>query len=257
MALSLDSIVSDVSADRRLTPARLAALEVALPEGAPVSRAAADQLFRINRAIAPEGAADWSWSTFFTSRVTQHLLGDEASPRGLDFEEAQYLRQQLNAEGRLTPSERRLVMGLLGRADQVSPQFFGLAFELIRAAAAAAGWVDDDLADLINASIHHGGGDEGIRISASEAELLIEVKNLTREAVFTREWSKIFVHSLTGFLLTDLHSPGAVSEAEAEWILKHVDVDDPRGVEVDLLRQLKALLPEAGGRLQAAFASIG
>jgi len=62
-------------------------------------------------------------------------------------------------------------------------------------------------------------------IDKEEADLLFELNDATSGAANDPSWNALFVEAISDFLLKDEVSPGAVDEAEAEWLLARIVKD--------------------------------
>lgn len=87
-----------------------------------VDREEADFLFEINDAVS--GAAnDPGWKELFVQALTDHVLQDEVSPGELDEDEAKYLIEKIEGDGKIDDVELALLENILSKADKVTDGF--------------------------------------------------------------------------------------------------------------------------------------
>jgi hypothetical protein len=87
-------------------------------------------------------------------------------------------------------------------------------------------------------------------IDREEADFLFGLNDATSGKKNAAAWKKLFVEAISAHVLDDVKSPGAIDDAEAEWLVKCIQKD---GVydenEKALLANLKAKAKKLSPRL--------
>jgi hypothetical protein len=80
----------------------------------------AEFLFELNDAVAGK-ANHSSWSTLFVEAITSFLLEDEKSPGIVDDDEARWLLDKIQGDGKIDEVEAALLKNIKAKATQISP----------------------------------------------------------------------------------------------------------------------------------------
>ncbi|MDR0754885.1 MAG: YqhA family protein, partial [Prevotellaceae bacterium] len=85
-------------------------IRILLSDGS-ISRENANILFEIKDACTSKNN-DAGWEKFFINAITSYLLDDDTSPGHIDDDEAQWLRAKIQHDGKLTKTDRALLLNL-------------------------------------------------------------------------------------------------------------------------------------------------
>lgn len=106
---------SAILADGKIDAPEAAALRQALFADGQVDQSEADLLFELNNGCS--GADnDPSWAMLFTDAIASFLLNDGPSPGEVDADEAKWLLQHIQGDGKLDDTEKQLLLRLKEKA---------------------------------------------------------------------------------------------------------------------------------------------
>lgn len=177
----------------------------------------AERLFAENAAANP---ADGAWTDFFVEAVTEYLI-QRGDPRGFVTDaDADWLIARLDSDGRLDSAhELEALVHLFERAERVpdSLRAYGIA-QIVQAVLTGTGPTRNDAAldpgcvnsaecKLLRRMLFSAGGDAPARISRSEAEALLHIKDASLGKANAPEWRILFVQALANHLITDAAQP--------------------------------------------------
>ena len=83
-----------------------------------IDKEEAEFLFELNDAVSGKNN-DPSWQTLFVDAITSFLLDDEKSPGEVDDEEAKWLLNKLQADGKIDSIEQALLVNLKNKAKKI------------------------------------------------------------------------------------------------------------------------------------------
>lgn len=99
----------------------------------------------------------------------------------------------------------------------------------------ADGVIDEQEIEQIRKVIYADG-----KIDLEEAEFMFELNDAVSGKENYPAWTKLFIDSISSYLLEDEKSPGIVDEDEAKWLLTKIQGDGKLdNVEIALLKYLK------------------
>ena len=98
--------------------------EVLLADGV-IDAEEAKLLFEINDAVSGN-ANDASWTDFFVSSITSHVLADEATPGVVDADEAAFLISNIQGDGVIDTTEVALLHSIKTNATLIHPSLIDL-----------------------------------------------------------------------------------------------------------------------------------
>lgn len=215
MSMQFAELARSVAADGEVTAQEILALRRLGWGDGQITRAEAEAIFAVNRAIArPDG----EWTDFFVEALAEFVLNG-TEPRGMcDAAEAHWLIDALDADGRLeTMAELELLVRVIERAHNVPDLLKHYALRQIEAAvlhgdgptrcggALAPGQITGAECRLLRRMIFAGGGDGPAAVSRFEAAMLFRLKDATLGSDNSPEWLDLFVdgvaNCLTGFVL--------------------------------------------------------
>jgi hypothetical protein len=163
----------------------------------------AEQLFRMNAAIASPPA---SWKDFFVEALTDYAI-NEAEPRGyITLANAKWLIDCIGkfgkADSRLT---LELVINIIEKSRWVPETLVKFALETVKTAIvtgsgelrvgsdAKGGQITDGEVDLLRRIIYAFGGDGMIAVTRAEAEVLFDINAAVAEATIAPAFTDLFV----------------------------------------------------------------
>ncbi len=90
--------------------------------GEGVDRAEADFIFDLNDATSGKNNHP-SWKELFVEAITKYVLDDETSPGEMDDEEAIYLVNKIQKDGKIDDIEKALIDNIKAKAKSISTKF--------------------------------------------------------------------------------------------------------------------------------------
>jgi len=194
-------------------------------EGARVSRAEADMLFDINTATSGK-ENDPAWKEVFVEGITNHVLGDEASPGAVDADEYTYLKEKIGEDGVVDDNEMALLVNITDKAESCTDDFNTYVMESLKARVLEDGIIDADEVAQIRTVIYGSGGGDGEGVSREEADFMFALNDAVSGKENDAGWKDLFVEVIAKHVLEDETSPGVVDEDEAKWLVDAVKGDD-------------------------------
>lgn len=217
MTMHFADLARAAAADGEIAPQEILALRRLGWGDGQISPAEAEAIFAINRVLVrPSG----EWVDFFVEALTEFVLNGSA-PRGMCSEdEAQWLMQAIDHDGRLeTMAELELLVRVIERAQNVPDSLKHYALRQLEAAVLTGTGptrCGGELSDthvtgaecrLIRRLVFASGGHGPAAVSRFDAEMLFRIKDATLGADNSPEWARLFVDGvanyLRGFTLTN------------------------------------------------------
>ena len=115
---SLDTIKAAVLEDGVIDAEEVTMIKQRLYADGVIDREEADFLFALNDAVSGKGNDD-SWADLFVEAIAAHVLEDDDSPGAIDEDEAGWLIKNIQGDGQIDPTERRLLETILAKATSV------------------------------------------------------------------------------------------------------------------------------------------
>jgi hypothetical protein len=162
-------------------------LERLLDDGI-VDRVEAETLFSINDALSA-GRYDASWRDLFVEAITSHVLRDEISPDVLDEEEAQFLLQRIQKDGKVDPVEIDLLVNVSASVRRAPAFFHKFVLEALKELVLRDGLVGEDDVRMIRNVICGPGSSSGRSIDDLEKGWLREIDEQTDGRKNHPSWS--------------------------------------------------------------------
>ncbi|MCL4672601.1 MAG: hypothetical protein KJZ64_06615 [Sphingomonadaceae bacterium] len=229
MTMHFADLARAAAADGEIAPQEILALRRLGWGDGQISPAEAEAIFAINRVLVrPSG----EWVDFFVEALAEFVLNGSA-PRGMcSEEEAQWLMQAIDHDGRLeTMAELELMVRVIERAQNVPDSLKHYALRQLEAAVLTGTGptrCGGELSDthvtgaecrLIRRLVFASGGHGPAAVSRFDAEMLFRIKDATLGADNSPEWARLFVDGvanyLRGFTLTNAQlSHARVKELE-------------------------------------------
>ena len=196
-----------------------------------VSPSEAEAIFALNAGVASKCP---EWDAYFVEALTQYVV-DEAEPRGyVTNDDAQWLIGCITRDGRVEPAnELELLVKILDRAKSSPELLVGFALQVVTRAVLEGegplasgrllqrGVIGEAEVELIRRILYAYGGDAGISISRTEAEILFDLNDRTWEADNHPAWRELFVKAIGNYLMaaaTERASPRTEALAREEWL---------------------------------------
>lgn len=217
MTMHFADLARAAAADGEIAPQEILALRRLGWGDGQISPTEAEAIFAINRVLArPSG----EWVDFFVEALAEFVLNGTA-PRGMCSEdEAQWLMQAIDHDGRLeTMAELELMVRVIERAQNVPDSLKHYALRQLEAAVLTGTGptrCGGELSDthvtgaecrLIRRLVFASGGHGPAAVSRFDAEMLFRIKDATLGADNSPEWARLFVDGvanyLRGFTLTN------------------------------------------------------
>ena len=85
-----------------------------------IDKEEAEFLFELNDAVSGK-ANHSSWATLFVEAITSFLLEDEKSPGVVDDDEAKWLLDKIQGDGKVDEVEAALLKNIKAKAKKISP----------------------------------------------------------------------------------------------------------------------------------------
>lgn len=175
-----------------------------------IDRDEADALFELNNQL---GNSTAEWTDFFVEAICEFVFAN-SSPHGhVDADGAEWLIEQLDADGRLeTMAELELLERLFERAQSVPASLQDFAMAQIEKAvvegtgptrsggALLAGCIGDTECRLLRRFIFAPASDRPAGVSQKEAEMLFRIKDVTLDASNSPAWKQLFVQAVGNYL---------------------------------------------------------
>lgn len=177
----------------------------------------AERLFAENAGANP---ADTAWTDFFVEAVIEYLI-QRGEPKGYVTDaDADWLIARLEADGRLDSThELEALVHLFERAERVPDRLRGYGIAQIEQAVLTGagptrsggdldpGGVNANECALLRRMLFSVGGEAPARVSRSEAETLLRIKDVSLGKANAPEWKDLFVQALANHLITDAAQP--------------------------------------------------
>lgn len=90
-----------------------------------IDKEEAEFLFELNNAVSGKENHS-SWATLFIQAISSYLLDDEISPNEVDEDEAKWLIEQIQGDGKLDEIEIALINNLKGKAKKIPQSVINL-----------------------------------------------------------------------------------------------------------------------------------
>jgi len=123
----LNELKTAIIADGTVDASEVDQLRNAMPPRT-INRERADILFQINNAVSGNNN-DPSWPVYFSEAIASYVLDDEATPGVVSDEEAVYIRDNIDSDGKVDVAERALLERLRSKAQQPVPPTLTTMFD--------------------------------------------------------------------------------------------------------------------------------
>lgn len=207
---SLRDLAETITAGGTLDAADVEALRRTVWYDGKISPDEAELIFAID---ARQQQPPRAWVDFFVEVIGEYVLNQRA-PRGyVDDGDAAWLKERIDADGRLSSlSELELVVRLAERAANMPEALKAYALAQVEKAvltgegatrdggALEPGRINAAEAQILRRLLFASGGDRPAGVSKREAELLFRLKDATLESDNAPEWKDLFVQGVANYL---------------------------------------------------------
>ena len=209
---TLSTLLSDIAGDRTLTDAQLKTVRRAFYDDGMMSPDEADMMFKVNDTAVEKPA---EWNEFFVGALTDFLVR-QTLPKGyVDTANAAWLMERIDHDGVLAmETEFELLMNVLHIAESVPPRLEAYALKQVEACVLegrgyladgrelSPGVIEERDVEILRKILYACGGDGGFGITQTEAELLFDLDEATREKSNHVKWRDLFVGAVANHLMT-------------------------------------------------------
>jgi len=224
MTIPLRELAKDVLADGVVDAGEVRRMRRRLYADGVIDREEADFLFAVNDGVSGKKNAP-GWKKLFVEALTDHVLGDKASPGEVDAKEAAYLIARIKVDRQVDDAELALLVNISVKARKTPPKFQKFVLSSLKAAILEDGIIDAGEVAMIKAVIYGSGSGGGAGISRAEADFLFELNDAVSGKKNSPAWKKFFVQAITEHVLGDETSPGVVDAAEAKYLVSRIQAD--------------------------------
>lgn len=222
---SLHTLKHELQQHPFLDAEAVAKIEAIIYEDARINEEECNVLFELNNHFS-DRENDQSWTTLFVKGVTDFVLVEEHTPGVLDEEEAKFIIDKINADGKIDHNEKALLISITTNAEETSEEFRKFVFEAFKRTILTDDLIDDEEISSIKSIIYGTGGAGGLDIHRSEAEWLFELhQHISHQYPLSKSWKALMVDAISRHVLEDEESPDEVDEEEVEWLRQHLLVD--------------------------------
>ena len=155
-----------------------------------------------------------AWSTLLVEAGTDYIVHQQVPHGYIDAANAQWLVARIGSDGIVkTATELELLIKVLEAAKSSPPELAGFALRQVESAVIDGvgplagggelmpGRIGRGETDVIRRILYAFGGDGGIAISRSEAEVLLNINDRTVEADNDPAWSDLFVKAMANCIM--------------------------------------------------------
>lgn len=105
---TLETLKKEILADGIIDESEVNELQIVLYQDGVIDKEEADFLFDLNDAVSGKSNHP-SWTNLFVNAIASFLLDDEESPGEIDNDEANWLFDKLNSDGKIDSTEKALL----------------------------------------------------------------------------------------------------------------------------------------------------
>ena len=231
---TLGELETEVLSSGSISAEGVLALRRAIYGDGEIKQDEADFLFHLNQ---KSGQNDPAWDEFYVEALTDYFVWKREPDGQLSDDDARLLIDRIGGDGVIEhPTELKLLSNILYRAQEVPQSLRIFALKAIRdtvlsndpqviGAGRQPGVIDEADVQMIQKIIYGLGSDGGIAIDKEEADLLFDLNNRSAKANNHASWSTLFVKAITMYVLFKGDSPNRIDEAEARWLIDHIEQD--------------------------------
>ncbi len=196
-----------------------------------VSETEAKAIFALNSGV---GEKCPQWNDYFVEALSLYVV-EQAEPRGyVSHANAEWLIGCIGADGRIeAANELELVIKVLDRSKNSPELLVGFALQIVAKAVLEGqgplasglhlqkGVINEAEVELLRRVLYAYGGEAGISISRTEAEILFDLNDRTSEAQNHPAWRELFVKAIANYLMaaaTDRAPLRTEAIAREEWL---------------------------------------
>lgn len=247
--MPVGDILASVSATGKVTAANaLAARRTIYGNDDTIDPYEIEGLFAIDEAAKAADAADPEWSALLVEAGTDFVVHQQDPTGYIDDDNAEWLIARIGKDGLVkTTSELELLVKVLEAAKSSPEKLVKYALQQVERAVldgsgpiAGGGMLEPGRigrseVDLIRRILYAFGGDGGIAITRSEAEILFNINDRTVEANNDPAWTDLFAKALANCIMA---ASGYVVPSRAEALRRERWLDSPSGGVGDFLTRM-------------------
>lgn len=121
MSKDLKSLAKEIIADGVIDAQEVNKIREVIYEDKVIDREEADFLFELNDATSGNKNHP-SWKELFVEAISSYLLDDEKSPGEVDAEEAKWLVEKVEGDGKCDENEKALLLNIKKKAKSISKE---------------------------------------------------------------------------------------------------------------------------------------
>ena len=118
MTKSLDELAKDIIEDGIVDADEVKKIRERIYEDGIIDREEGEFLFAINDAVSGN-ENDPAWEKLFVEALTSHVLDDEISPGEIDEDEAKWLVEKIQGDGKIDDCEKALLASIKEKAKSI------------------------------------------------------------------------------------------------------------------------------------------
>ena len=119
--MSLQTLIAAVIEDGKVDDDEVVQIRENVYADQVIDQEEAEGLFTINNAVSGNPENSPLWDDLFVEALTDYVLQDEVSPGAVDSDEAQFLIDQIGADGQTDAVETRLLENIQAQATSIDP----------------------------------------------------------------------------------------------------------------------------------------
>jgi hypothetical protein len=205
----------------------LALRQIIFADGALVSEADADALFKLN---ADAGALSPEWRMLFCEALADYVVHQSTPPGYVEPARAEWLIAAVSRNRRLREDEVEMLIHVLEEADQTPQRLSTFILGVVKAVVL---WRLDRHGSLLRADVERlrrvvfaEGGDGAIAVTRAEAEVLFDINDELKSATVDPAWRDLFVKAVANTVLfKTAWTPDAAEEIHREAWLEDTTVN--------------------------------
>lgn len=121
MSKDLKSLAKEILADCVIDAQEVKKIREVIYEDKVIDKDEADFLFELNNATSGKNNHS-SWKELFVEAISSYLLDDEKSPGEVDAEEAKWLVEKVEGDGKCDENEKALLLNIKKKAKSISKE---------------------------------------------------------------------------------------------------------------------------------------
>lgn len=251
MNAKLEQLKTSVLADGVIDAEEVVTIKNAIYEDGKIDREEADFMFFLNDAVSGKNN-HYSWKDLFVKAITDHVLKDDKSYGSIDDEEAEYLINKIQGDGKIDVIEQELLLKIIEKATGSCDKFQDFVLASFKKLILEDGVIDAAEVKTIKSIIYGSGGAGGAKVDVKEAEWLFELNDAVSGKANHESWKSLMVEAISKYVLEDETSPNEIDDNEADWLVAKIMKDGTMDeVEKAILENIKSKATKISPKLGA------